>query len=387
MNIAIFTNNYLPNPYGVSTSVDGFRKSLIKKGHQVYIFAPHWEGDYEDDENIFRYPSINIKTKVPFSLVVPYSKKIDKIIENLEIDIIHTQHPNLLGLAAKNWALKKNVPLVFTWHTLYDKYGHYAPLIPDVIAGSWAMKNAIGFAEECDHIITPTQSVKDFIFSQEIENKNISVVPSGVDESLFKNADGEKIRKQFNIKNDQIILVSISRLTEEKNVVFLAKSIAQVLKNNEKVVFIFGGEGDLKDDLKDIFMMVGVADRVFLSGKIKREEVKNYLSAGDIFVYASTSETQGTIITENMYVGKPVVAVKASGVKDIVVDGETGILTEEKENDFVVAVNNLIKNKEKRNLMGENAKKEALKNYTIDACGEKLIGVYKNVIEDFKNNV
>ncbi|MCK4635448.1 MAG: glycosyltransferase [Candidatus Moranbacteria bacterium] len=387
MNIAIFTNNYLPNPYGVSTSVDGFRKVLIKKGHQVYIFAPHWEGDCKDDENIFRYPSINIKTKVPFSLVVPYSKKINKIIEDLEIDIIHAQHPNLLGSAAKNWALKKNVPLIFTWHTLYDKYGHYAPLIPDSIAGSWALKNAIGFAEECDHIITPTQSVKDFILSQEIENKNISVVPSGVDESLFKNANGEKIRKQFNIKNDQTVLISISRLTEEKNVVFLAKSIVQVLKDNKNVIFIFGGEGDLKDELKDIFMIAGVADRAFLSGKIERSEVKNYLSSGDIFVYSSTSETQGTIITENMYVGKPVVVVKASGVKDIVVDGETGILTEENESDFVEAVNNLIENKEKRELIGKNAKKKALKNYTIDVCGEKLIGVYENVIEDFKNNV
>ncbi len=384
MNIAIFTNNYLPNPYGVSTSVEGFRRALIKQGHQVYIFAPHWEGKYEDDKNIFRYPSISMKTKVPFSLVVPYSKSINKIIEDLEIDIIHTQHPNLLGFVAKNWALKKNVPLVFTWHTLYDKYAHYTPLVPDAIAGSWALKNAIGFAEECDHVIAPTQSVKDFILSQEIENKDISVVPSGVDENLFANADGKKIREKFNIKNDQIVLVSISRLTEEKNVIFLARCIVEVLKKNEKVIFIYGGEGDLKDELKDIFMIADVADRVFLPGKIEREEVKNYLSAGDIFVYASTSETQGTIVTENMYIGKPIVAVRASGIQDIVINGETGILVDEEEEGFSEAVNELINDKDKREKMGKNAKKEALKNYTIDACGDMLIKVYKKVIEDFK---
>lgn len=223
MNIAIFTNNYLPNPYGVSTSVEGFRKDLTSKGHTVYIFAPHWEGDYEDDENIFRYPSINMKTKVPFSLVVPYSKSINKIIDELNIDLIHTQHPNLLGYVAKNWSLKKNVPLVFTWHTLYDKYAHYTPVVPDAIAGNWALRNAIGFAEECDHIITPTQSIKDFILFQEIENQNISVVPSGVDEKLFADADGGKIRKKYNIKDGQVVLMSVSRLTEEKNVVFFSK--------------------------------------------------------------------------------------------------------------------------------------------------------------------
>lgn len=384
MNIAIFTNNYLPNPYGVSTSVEGFRKDLIKKGHQVYIFAPHWEGDYKDDKNIFRYPSINMKTKVPFSLVVPYSNNINKIIEELDIDLIHAQHPNLLGYVAKNWSLKKNVPLVFTWHTLYDKYAHYTPVVPDSIAGNWALKNAIGFAEECNHIIAPTQSIKDFILSQEIENKNISVVPSGVDEKLFADADKIKVREKYNIKDDQIVLTSISRLTEEKNVIFLAESVVKVLKDNEKVVFIYGGEGDLKNDLKDIFMMADVADRVFLPGKIEREDVKNYLSAGDIFVYASTSETQGTIVTENMYMGKPIVAVEASGVKDVVINKKTGILTDENEDVFAEAVNNLIRKKDLRKEMGNSAKKEALKNYTTDACGDKLIKVYEKVIENFK---
>lgn len=381
MNIAIFTNNYLPNPYGVSTSVDGFRKALIAKGHNVYIFAPCWQEKQEDEKNIFRYPSVNVKTKVPFSLVVPFSLRMNKIIEDLDLDIIHAQHPNLLGSVAKDWAEKKNVPLVFTWHSLYDKYAHYAPLVPDFVAGNWAMKNALRFAEESDMIIAPTQSIKDIILSMEIKNDNINIVPSGVDEDLFVNAKGNKLREEMGIDNNKTVLVSISRLTEEKNVIFLIKNVAEVLKLNNDAVFIFGGEGDLKDEIKNIFTKAGVIDRVFMPGKLKREEVKHYLDAGDIFVYASTSETQGTIITESMYMGKPVVAVKATGVKDVVVDGETGILISENKDDFVNAVNGLIENENERERMSDFAKEEALEKYTIDACADKLVEVYRKVIK------
>jgi len=114
MNIAIFTNNYLPNPYGVTTSVESFRKEFEKRGHNVYIFAPHNRGYKDKNKNVFRYPSIDIKYKIRFPLPIPYSRKIDKEIKKLKIDIIHAQHPNLLGGAAITWAEKKHIPLVFT---------------------------------------------------------------------------------------------------------------------------------------------------------------------------------------------------------------------------------------------------------------------------------
>jgi glycosyltransferase involved in cell wall biosynthesis len=389
LKIAIFTNNYLPNPYGVSTSVDGFRKALIAQGHRVYIFAPHWKGEQnEDEENIFRYPSINLPTKVSFSLVIPYSSKIDKIIDELEIDIIHSQHPYLLGPIAQKWALKKNIPLVFTWHSLYDKYAHYTPFVPDAISAGWAMKNAIGFAEDCNQIITPTQSIKNLILKQNLNHQNISVVPSGVDGNLFAEPDGQKIRQKLNIQDDQIVLVSISRLTEEKNVIFLAKVVSEILIREKNAVFIFGGEGDLKEEIQEIFNQFGVADRVFMPGKLERTEVKDYFEAGDIFVYASTSETQGTIVTESMYLGKSCVAVDSTGVSDVVINNKTGILVKENIAEFKSAVFDLIKNKDKRLTMGLAAKKEALENYTIEACSKKLLKVYRKTIEKFsaKNN-
>ena len=107
MNIAIFTNNYLPNPYGVTQSIESFRREFKKQGHAVFIFAPHYKNYKDENPRVFRYPALDISYKIKFPLAIPYSKKMDKILENLKIDIIHSQHPNLLGIAAMKWAKKK----------------------------------------------------------------------------------------------------------------------------------------------------------------------------------------------------------------------------------------------------------------------------------------
>ena len=125
MNIAIFTNNYLPNPYGVAGSIESFRRQFEKNGHQVYIFAPFSKGYTDKNPRVFRYLSVDLKYKISFPLPIAYSKKISQTLKNLDLDIIHSQHPNLLGTAAMKWARRKNIPLVFTWHTLYDRYTNY----------------------------------------------------------------------------------------------------------------------------------------------------------------------------------------------------------------------------------------------------------------------
>ncbi|XLQ19961.1 MAG: glycosyltransferase [Candidatus Moraniibacteriota bacterium] len=381
MKIAIFTNNYLPNPYGVSTSVEGFRRSLIALGHTVYVFAPEWGDNSNDEVNIFRYPSVKAPTKIDFSIVIPYSHKMDDVIKSLDIDIIHAQHPNLLGSVASKWAIKKDVPLIFTWHSLYDRYAHYTPLIPEKLSGHWAMKEAAGFAEDCDHVIVPTKSIIDVIKIAGVEHERVSIVPSGVDEDLFVNPMGNKIKNQYDISEDKTVLVTVSRLNEEKNVIFLANCIAEVLSEKSDVVFLCGGEGELQKEMEDIFKLKNVLGQVIFPGKIKREDVKNYLDAGDFFVYASTSETQGTIVTENMYVGKPIVAIGENGVGDLIEDSVNGISVIEDEREFINAVISLIDDKEKIKLMSKAARQIAQEKYTTTACAKNLVQVYEDTIE------
>ncbi len=385
MNIAIFTNNYLPNPYGVTTSIESFRKQFEKKGHTVYIFSPE-NKDYEDkNPNVFRYPSIDIKYKIKFPIPIPYSSEIDKKIKELDIDIIHSQHPNLLGDAAAKWARKKNIPLVFTWHTLYNKYTHYVPLVPEKILSKIATVNAAKYANKADQVVIPTASIKEIIMGWGIDNKNIIDIPTGVEASYFENANGQSIRKKLGVKSSQKLIMSISRLTREKNVIFLLKVMIKVLKINPDAVLVFGGEGYLREEMQKMVEREGLIRKIIFPGIIEKDDMKNYFKAADIFVYASKSETQGTIITESMYSALPIVALDATGSSSLIENEKTGILAPDNENEFAKAINMLIKDDEKRKILGENAKAVAESKYTSEVCADRMLETYKKTIKRFKN--
>ena len=382
MKIAIFTNNYLPNPFGVSMSIESFRKEFERLGHTVYIFAPSFKGHIDENKNVFRYPAFDLSFRgIRFPIVIPYSHRISRILENLEIDVIHAQHPNLLGWEARRWAKKKNVPLVFTWHTLYDKYAHFAPLVPEKIAAWWAINNARKFADSSDRIVVPTKSVEKIIQDWGVKNKNIVAIPTGVEESFFQNTDREKMRKQLNIADNEVVLLLVSRMTAEKNVEFLVRAVVDVLQKNKKVKFVLAGEGSELLILKKMIADTGLSRQVIFPGIVSRDVVKNIYAAADIFVYASKSETQGMIISEAMILGLPVVAVMATGISDTVIDGETGFLTNENEKQFAFKVEKLIADHDLREKFGENGKRIALENYTSNICAQKMLKLYEKIIE------
>ena len=386
MKIGIFTNNYLPNPYGVAGSVESFRKEFERLGHEVYIFAPRWKGYRDENSNVFRYPAIETNMKIKFPIPIPYSLKINKILDNLNLDIIHSQHPNLLGSAAMRWAKKKNIPLVFTWHTLYDQYAHFFPIIPQSVAIWWAIRNARNYAKKCDQIVVPTPSVGEIIKKWGVKNENIIAIPTGVEEKQFANSDRESVRKKYNISKDEILLFVMTRLTEEKNMEFLVSAAAEILKKNNNTKFMICGDGNLKDILEKKVAKAELSDKTIFVGIVSNNEKKNYHAAGDIFVYASKSETQGMTLSEAMYSGLPIIAVRATGVKDIVEDGKTGFLVSENIQEFGAAVQKLINDADLRKKFGEEAKRIARGKYTSRVCAEKMLKIYEGAIKT-KNSV
>lgn len=384
MNIAIFTNNYLPNPYGVSSSIESFRIQLEKMGNTVYVFAPRAKNYIDKNSRVFRYPSIDLKYKISYPLAIPYSGKISKILENLKLDVIHSQHPNLLGTAAMKWARRKKIPLVFTWHTLYDRYTHFVPIIPQKMAINWIIEKAVNYANKSDQIIVPTDSVKGIIEDWGVTNKNIAVVPTGVEREVFENPNGEAIREKYKIEKDEVLLLLVSRLTEEKNVEFLFRTVIEILKKSNKTKFLVAGGGNLLEKLKKMVEGNNLSDRVIFEGIVRREELKNFYAAGDIFVYASKSETQGMILSEAMYSGLPIVAVRATGSQDLVQDGVNGFLTEDREDDFVSKVEKLITDENLKQEFSVQSRKIAEQYFTDEVCTRKLLEVYKETIDKFK---
>lgn len=381
MRIAIFTNNYLPNPFGVSVSIESFRRELERRGHTVYIFAPSFKGYADTSRHVFRYPSVEMHFRgVRFPIAIPYSRKMDKILEKMDIDIIHAQHPNLLGWQARRWAHKKHIPLVFTWHTLYDQYAHFNPFLPIKISAWLAVRSAVKYANHAESVIIPTVSAKKIITSWGMHNKNTRVVPTGIDEEDFANVDAGIICKKIKLPKDRKVLLLVSRLTAEKNVFFLAEAMALILAEHPDTVFVVAGQGKEKERMRALFKREGVLRRVIFSGVLGRKDIAGIFSLADIFVYASKSETQGLIIAEAMYAGLPVVALDATGVKDFVMNHVTGLLVKENKKEFSAAVASLLNNKELRMDFSSKAKQIARENFTATLCAEKIIGVYERLM-------
>lgn len=384
MNIAIFTNNYLPNPYGVSTSIETFRREFEKLGHKVYIFAPKFTGYTDENPNVFRYPSIDFEIKIKFPLAIPYSRKISKILKELDIDIIHAQHPNLLGTVAKKWAKKKDVPLVFTWHTLYDQYTDFVPFLPAKFSAGYMIKKAVKFANSADAVVIPTDSIAPILKSWGVK-REMNPVATGVIEEEFQNADGKKIREKYGIKDKDILLLLVTRLTAEKNTEFVFRSVSESLKERKNVKFLVSGDGYLLPKLKKYCEGNGISDRVIFSGIVERNEIKNYYAAADIFVHGSKSETQGMILTEAMYMGLPIVAVCATGVVSLVQNNKNGFLTcVTGEKEFAYMITKLILDKNLRQKTGEESAKIVRENFTASVCAEKMLEVYRETIKNQK---
>jgi len=232
----------------------------------------------------------------------------------------------------------------------------------------------------------PTDSIIPILRKWGVTNKNIVPIATGVLEEEFANVDKNKIREKYNIKSDEIVLLIVSRLTSEKNVEFVFRSIKNILKKGS-VKFLVVGDGYLRRNLENFCQQEKISDKVIFCGEVEREEIKHYYASADIFIYGSKSETQGMIITEAMYMGLPIVAVNATGVNSLVLNNGNGFLVQENEGEFETAVLKLINDKDLRKKFGETSVRIARMKFTASVCAEKMVEIYQKAIEDYKKRL
>jgi 1,2-diacylglycerol 3-alpha-glucosyltransferase len=387
LRIAFFTNYYHPVVNGVVRSVASFREILTKQGHIVFIFAQS-ANEYKDDEPfIFRYPSLSLPLPVDIATVIPVSSFVDQLLPILKLDVIHTHHPILLGQTAASKAADLNVPLVFTFHTQYWEYTHYVPFPQEAIQDF--LKNAIHtwlkvFMQKCQHIVIPSESMKEILIKDYGLEDYYTVIPTGTDLKPFLRADGKTLRQSHGWQDDKVI-VSIGRLASEKNWETLLRAAAQVYAQHPNMRLVLIGDGPDKQTLEALAAELGIAERVTFTGQVPFDEVPAYLKAADIFSFASVTETQGLVTIEAMAAGLPVVAVDGSGTHDIVDQGKDGFLVENDPNALASAINEMLCNPQQMKQFSANTLKKA-KTFDANRLGKQMIKVYEQAIQDKKDN-
>jgi 1,2-diacylglycerol 3-alpha-glucosyltransferase len=385
MHIAYFTNFYLPVVNGVVRSVQSFRETLSSMGHNVFVFAQ--EDNYEDTEPfIFRYPSLHLPLTGDIPAAIPVSSFVDQLIPKLKLDVIHTHHPFLLGQTAAAKARDHNLPLVFTFHTQYQEYTHYIPLPQEQVQEF--LRNTVmtwmrEFMRKCQHIVIPSESMRSILVKDYGLVDRFTVIPTGIDITPYKKANGSALRSQWNWGDDKVI-ISAGRLAEEKNWVTLLEAFAIAQKTQPNIRLVLLGDGPQAEALRRLAAELEITDRVTFVGKVPFEEIPNYLKAADLFAFASITETQGLVTLEAMAAGLPVVAVDASGTRDILKNGKQGFLTQNDPNDLA---NGIVKLVENSGLMSKfrSAALRTSRAYDNHRLASKMLKVYEQAIIDKKN--
>ena len=383
MHIAFFTNFYLPVVNGVSSSVESFRKELTRQGNNVFVFAQS-DGKYEDQAPfIFRYPSLTLPVYVEVPAVIPVSPFVDQLLPSLKLDVIHTHHPVLLGQTAARKAAEMDLPLVFTFHTQYREYTHYIPLPQEAIQEF--LKGAVetwlrDFMGLCQHIVIPSESMKEILIRDYGLRARYTVIPTGIDLEPCQLADREALRASQGWQADKI-LVSTGRLAQEKNWPTLIRAAQKVYQKHPDLRLVLIGSGPKKSALQELASKLDMAERVTFTGELPFSDVIVYLKAADIFGFASVTETQGLVTMEALAAGLPVVAVDGSVTRDIVDNGEQGFLVRNDADELAASVNRLLESPEMMQKFHLRAI-EKVKVFDIKICARQLLSVYEQAILD-----
>lgn len=330
MRIGLFTDTYFPQVSGVATSIKTLKTELEKLGHTVFIFTTTDEDvNRYEDWDIIRIPS------VPFFAFkdrrVAYAGFTDaiKIASRYKLDIIHTQTEFSLGILGKMVARELGIPVVHTYHTQYEDYVHYIAK-GRIIRPSMIKYFVRAFFRDLDGVICPSEIVEDLLTGYDIPISK-RVIPTGIDLAKFDRPeileeDIAELRRQLGIELDETMLLSLSRISHEKNIQAIVKAMPKILSENPKVKLVIVGGGPYAVELQSMISELDLSSNVQLTGMIAPSDTALYYKAADFFISASTSETQGLTFLESLASGTPILAHANPYLKNVVTDKMFGTL-------------------------------------------------------------
>ncbi|HEY0613008.1 MAG TPA: glycosyltransferase [Candidatus Elarobacter sp.] len=314
MRVGFFTECYRPIVNGVVASIDALRAGLCAHGVDVTTVAPHFPHFVDDERDVVRVPSLPLPTQTAYRLCVPYLNAGDR--RRLRgFDIVHAHSPFVTGWMGASYSRRNGVPLVFTYHTRLDAYAHYAPF--DRATTERAMVELTRrYANAADAVIVPTGAMETRLRELGV-HAPIAVVPSAIDVERF--AAGRRsagVRSRLGAEGDAPLALAVSRLGVEKNLELALGALASFPELRLAIV----GEGPHRPGLEERARRLGVAERVRFAGALERERLPDVYASADVFVFPSTTETQGLVLAEALAAGLPVVAADSAASRDVLGD-------------------------------------------------------------------
>lgn len=392
MRIGIFTDTYPPYINGVSTSIVMLERALKKKGHQVYIVTVNPENmsyKYENNDHIIRIPGIPTGI-YDYRLTGIYPLRALKKIKKWNLDIIHSHTEFSVGTFARLVASQFDIPLVHTYHTMYEDYVHYITKGYFIEPGRKIVEYLTKFY--CDQtateLIVPTKKTYDLFKEKYKVDRNVHIVPTGIEvERFYREKINPKklqaLKEELGLKKDDFVILYVGRLAQEKSVDVLIDAHKDICSKYRCAKLLIVGDGPDIDLLKKQAAKLNISDNVIFTGKVPWKDVPKYYAVSTVFATASKTETQGLTVIEAMAASLPVVCIMDESFKNTVIDGLNGYLFKNKKG-YKNSLEYLIENPSKLKKMSRQARLNA-DAYSSKYFAERVLDVYKIAIGANKN--
>lgn len=394
MRIGIFTETYTPYISGLVTSEVMLKKALEKKGHEVYVVTANLQNfhyEYDEKEKVLKIPGI--PTGIYDSrLTGIYPIKAVNKIKEWKLDVIHSQTEFAIGTFARIFAKQYNIPIVHTYHTMYEDYVHY------ITKGHFdkSSKKLVEYLTKfyCDKTITelivPTKKAYDLFKEKYNVERNIHIVPTGIEvERFFKSNINLKrlaeLKKLYKFNKKDFICVFVGRIAEEKNIPFLINVTEKIIKKHPNMKLLIIGDGPDKENYEKLVKEKHCENNIIFTGKVAWEDVPVYYHLGNAFVSASTSETQGLTIIEAMAASLPALCINDESFRNTVIDGLNGYLFEDEEGCQKI-IEKLMQDKKTEMLLQRGAESSAEK-HSSKYFAEQVLDVYQRAINTQKSSL
>jgi 1,2-diacylglycerol 3-alpha-glucosyltransferase len=380
MRVLFISDVYFPRVNGVSTSIRTFRSDLAQIGVETTLVAPAYPGAADDgDASIIRVPSGSVPMDPEDRRFKggPLRARLDLELAS-RVDLVHIHTPFIAHYAGARFAREHGLPVVATYHTFFEDYlHHYVPILPRAIGRALARRFTLSQCRDVAELISPSAPMRDALLAYGVTTP-IEVLPTGMPTESFIKGSGATFRKQFNLPMNAPLLLYVGRVAYEKNIDFLLRMFAKVRRQRPDALFVIAGEGPARESLTRQARELGLSDAVRFIGYLdRRTDLPNCYAAGDVFVFASRTETQGLVLLEAMAQGTCVVSTAELGTRSILTPGCGAFVVPEEEDAFastVVQALQLPKDAPQRQQLRTHAE-----SWASQAMARKLVMFYERV--------
>lgn len=365
------------NSYSYNLQEVGLAKELLKYNISADIIMSggcikQYSMEKVDDVTIYRLPSITMPGNTGLFL------SIFSFLRENKYDVIQVQDDiYLFSCLVAFWAHKRHVSVVLC-QGVYRNYEGFLPSIYQWLYDATFLKYLASSTSLC---IAKTSHAKDYLLKKKF-NKEIVVVPIGLDVQKFSDQTTIDWKSKLNLDENIDILLYVGRIESRRNIQFLIEVFMEVFKVS-RAYLILAGDGPDKCLCERKVNESNMRKYIKFIGQVPQSHIISLYKTASLFLLPSAYEIYGMVVLESMYCGVPVISSATAGAMSIITDKTDGVIIEDFRVDiWKREIVSLLNNHELRKRYASNAKEKVGNSLTWSVLAQYYADIYKNITRE-----